>query len=233
MKNHRNLIRRLTALVLITGAVIFYFRACRPERLPEKTEEQERLAPPAPAATKTVVESAKPAPELQVRRKELPDAATLHELRSGVKLNLSTIYSAQKAFFSDYKRYSTDLIYVGWAPNVAKMNFKLGFLQPFRPKTLSTSDGTEEDPSRLDSDEFLQTPFADSGDRFHYSKAAEAISLFDYEKFCRQQCTANSKGFEVLVVLPLGESGRVDVWSISDKKELRQLWDGVAQKALE
>lgn len=170
---------------------------------------------------------------MRVPVKDLPNEATLKSLRSEAKLNLATIYTAQKSFFSEYQRYSTDLIYVGWAPNVARMNFKLGFLHQLRPKNLIMSEGTAEDPSRMDSDEFLQTPFSDSGDRYHYSKAAESISLFDYEKFCRQRCTADAESFEVLVVFPLGDSGRVDVWSITDKKELRQLWDGVAQKVTE
>jgi hypothetical protein len=235
IKLNRNLQRRIGLMVLIAAVVIFYMRYCEKEVQPQERRNEANSRPQSPVAKTVAMAPPVKRVEREVRepKKELPNEATLKSLRSGAKLNLAMIYTAQKSFFSDFKRYSTDLIYVGWAPNVARMNFKLGFLHQLRPKNLIMSEGTTEDPSRMDSDEYLQTPFNDSGDRYHYSKAAESISLFDYEKFCRQRCTANADGFEVLVVLPLGDSGRVDVWSITDKKELRQLWDGVAQKAIE
>ncbi len=144
-----------------------------------------------------------------------------------MKLNLSTLYTGQASFFADYNRYSTDLVFIGWSPSQEQMDFKLGFLSEYRPAKLAVVNGTEEDPSRLDSDEFLG-----GDDRYQYTRAAEPINLHDYEKFCRSGCTATKTSYEILVVLPLGDSGKVDVWSITHDKKLLQLWDGVTGQAL-
>jgi hypothetical protein len=159
--------------------------------------------------------------------RSLPDEATITQLRSRVKLNLSTLYTGQASFFADYNRYSTDLVFIGWSPSQEQMDFKLGFLSEYRPAKLAVVNGTEEDPSRLDSDEFLG-----GDDRYQYTRAAEPINLHDYEKFCRSGCTATKTSYEILVVLPLGDSGKVDVWSITHDKKLLQLWDGVTGQAL-
>jgi hypothetical protein len=204
---------------------------------PAKENDSQRAANPK------VAPLAQPAPQLSLSPKiarddssnpprSLPDEATIQSLRARVKLNLSTIYAAQKSFFADFGHYSTDLVFIGWSPNVAQMDFKLGFLQPFQPSKPAVAGGTEEDPSRMDSDEFLGVLNHDQSEPGHYTKAAEAISLAEFERFCRKGCTANTNSFEVLVILPLGESGKVDVWTINESKKLQQVWDGVSGKAL-
>jgi len=206
--------------------VIAAYYLLRSEAPPALGIVEEASAPPRIS----LVQEAPPLqkiPETAVPRRSLPDEATLTQLRSSAKLNLSAIYTAQMSFKSDYGRFSSDLVFLGWEPTEVPMKYKIGFLSEFRPTKLVVIDGSMEDPSRLDSDEFL------GGDgRFTYGKAAESVGLHDFEKFCRIGCTATAKSFEVLVVIPLGESGKVDVWSITHDKKLSQLWDGVTEKAL-
>ena len=182
------------------------------------------LKAPTPAAAPA---HALPAVAPRSVSRSLPDEATITQLRSRAKLDLSALYTGQAAFFADHNRYSTDLVFIGWSPSQEQMDFKLGFLTEYRPAKLAVVNGTEEDPSRLDSDEFLG-----GDDRYRYTSAAEPITLFDYEKFCRRGCTATKDTFEILVILPLGDSGKVDVWSINQDKKLLQLWDGVSGIAL-
>ena len=206
--------------VLILIVQIFYLLQ---KETPPKVIETGVLQPQARATinpTKSIVDG-------PTARPALPDEATITELRSRAKLNLSALYTAQITFFSEFDRYSTDLVFIGWSPSQSPMDFKIGFLREFRPAKLVVLDGTEEDPSRMDSDEFLG-----SDGSFQYTPAAEDLKLYDYEKFCRMGCTATSKSFEIIVIVPIGAQGKVDVWSITHDKKLLQLWDGVTGQAL-
>ena len=208
----------LAALILIVQ--IFYLLQ---KETPPKVVETRGLQPQVGTTinpTKSIVAG-------PTARPALPDEATITQLRSLAKLNLSALYTAQITFFSEFDRYSTDLVFIGWSPSQSPMDFKIGFLREFRPAKLVVLDGTEEDPSRMDSDEFLG-----SDGSFQYTSAAETLKLYEYEKFCRLGCTATNKTFEILVVLPLGDSGKVDLWSITHDKKLLQLWDGVTGQAL-
>ncbi len=213
----------LVSVAVLLAAVAYYFsqRDVATEATPESPPVVTAVSPQAAAPQPLVI----PAPRGVTR--SLPDEATITQLRSRVKLNLSTLYTGQASFFSDYNRYSTDLVFIGWSPSQEKMDFKLGFLNEYRPPRLAVVNGTEEDPSRLDSDEFLG-----GDDLYQYTQSAEPISLQDYEKFCRRGCTATKTTYEILLILPLGDSGKVDVWSINQDKKLLQLWDGVTGQAL-
>jgi hypothetical protein len=210
----------LVAIVLI--ALVYYLsRSDAPSEV--KPPIAQVIVTPTPQALPVQPQGERP----PRATRPLPDEATITSLRAKAKLNLSMLYTGQASFFADYNRYSTDLVFIGWSPSQEQMDFKLGFLSEYRPTKLAVVNGTEEDPSRLDSDEFLG-----GDDRYQYTTAAEPIKLFDYEKFCRSGCTATKTSYEILVVLPLGDSGKVDVWSINQDKKLRQLWDGVTGQAV-
>ena len=206
--------------VLILLAQVYYLS----QKEPPSEVVESGVAQPQARATITPKTSIVVAPAASPA---LADEATISELRSRAKLNLSALYTAQITFFSEFDRYSTDLVFIGWSPSQSPMDFKIGFLKEFRPAKLVVLDGTEEDPSRMDSDEFLG-----SDGSFQYTPAAESLKLHDYEKFCRMGCTATQKTFEILVVVPLGNSGKVDLWSITHDKKLRQLWDGVSGQVI-
>ena len=213
--------------VLVTGILLYFLSSKEEAALTEISSTP--ITKPRPDTQVLVMEEEtypeeEDEPSAQVQL--LPDTATLIGLRAQAKSHLASLYTAQKAFYAEHGRYTSDLVFLGWTPNQAAMDFRVGFLEEFRPTKPIEQDGTVEDPSRMDADEFVGAPLPESTERIHYTAMAEKLKLADYAKFCKKGCKAGAHGFEILLVLPLGTSGKVDVWAITHDKEMFQRWDG-------
>ena len=183
-----------------------------------------------------ILQSAKPNNEIQKSQVAdiPPQPLRLDEIqdeRSSFKLNLSALYTAEASFVSDYQRYSTDLVYMGWSPS-SLMKFKVGFLKRFDPDELQGNDYNAEDPERMNTDQYLSEPAEEGAEPYQYSKSAESINLHDYAKYCRMGCTAGKKFFEVILVAQFEGNSFQDVWLINHKKEIRHVVDGVTGKEI-
>ncbi|MBS1970093.1 MAG: hypothetical protein JSU04_07280 [Bdellovibrionales bacterium] len=133
---------------------------------------------------------------------------------SEIKVQLSSLYTAEKAFYAEYNRYSSDLKTIGWLPDPGEMNIKVGFAEA---SVGEVNDG--EDPEgRMDSD-FLQAisvPDASYG----YSKWAQGLSLKNLSGQCRNGCRASEHRFEIMAVSRTGPGGEPEVWVMNDDKEM-------------
>ena len=150
-------------------------------------------------------------------KKDIPE--DIKSIRSTQKLHLSAIYTALASMHADYNRYSTDLQYMGYAPS-DHTEFKIGFIRPYYPNELQSTEHSYEDPERMTNELVTEDPDATISD------AAHAVDLSAYEHLCKKGCTANEKEFEVMIVSPLA-SGKHDIWVINEKKEIVQVQDGL------
>ncbi len=205
--NKRNILIVLACLIIFL--VWYSFQSShKTETTPAvlKTEEKPvKVAKPKPLPVKVV-----PA------KKDVVE--DIKSIRSRQKLHLASIYTALKAMHADFKRYSTDLHYMGYRPDT-EIDLKIGFIKPYYPADLETSENSYEDPERMTNVLSADDPAVTITD------LADAIDLSDYEHLCKKGCTATDKEFEIMVVSPL-QNGKHDVWVINEKKEIVQVLDG-------
>lgn len=172
------------------------------------------------AAPKGEVETQAPEAETSpaVERKG-PDTEALETTRSMLKNNLSALYTGQRLFHEEYKRYTTDLVFIGpiLTPNT---NFKYGFVRPYRDVDTIIVEGAAEDPMRMTSDDVMSFETESS-----YTPEAEAIDLRSFASYCKKGCTASGNQFEILIVAPL-PNGKFDAWVIDEEKKIQQVLDG-------
>ncbi|MGZ3707141.1 MAG: hypothetical protein ACXVA8_14015, partial [Bdellovibrionota bacterium] len=113
----RALIIPLLALVGILLALYFLWKG------KTSTENIPPLELAVPAATSTAT-SATPAPApaaARVAQKAPSDGHTLTKeeigmIQSEARISLASLYSAEKSYFSEYNRYSTDFNQIGYSP---------------------------------------------------------------------------------------------------------------------
>lgn len=188
-----------------------------PKQVSKPSEHSERL-PTRPPQKKTQHSLAKD----QARPLNPEEIA---QARSEIKITLAAIYAGQKSFHSEYGRYSTDLFRgIGFMPEGKERWSKVGFLQPHSPRKLAEA----EDPRYLDIDAYTNDPEIVPEQRPAYRNQGEKLSLADLSSHCRQGCTADQHGFEVMAAVTLVPGEPPEVWLINDKKELRQVQDGLA-----
>jgi hypothetical protein len=147
--------------------------------------------------------------------------------RLGVAVNLGEIFSGEQAFYDLNGRYTTDLLSIEWFPQQTLMGYKLGFLSP------SPTEGEFEDPTRMTSDVYLLESDDAIGAPFVYDPQAHLLDLRSHSRLCRRGCSADSRGFELMIVVPIGDEGRMDVWLLNERKELTHVWDGVSGQRLD
>lgn len=149
------------------------------------------------------------------------------ELRSMAKIQLASSYSSFKAFYIQYNRYTTDLKSAGWRPSTPIMSYRMGFLQPFYPgEGLVLDEDLKEDPRALENDVLINQPDETGQTTYSFDTRAERLRLQDYAHLCEKGCSATEKEFEILLLLPLGDTGKTDVWTINEKKQLKLVLDG-------
>ena len=146
----------------------------------------------------------------------------IEEVRSEIKTSLASIYGAEKSFYSEFKRYSTDLKALGFFPDKKDRWSKMGFLTPFFP---IRPDLKTEDPRIMDLDALARTELDDSK-RLAFKPTAD-FSMEDLQKYCQQGCTASEDQFEIIAGAILAEGNPPDVWVINEKKEIHQIQDGL------
>lgn len=213
MKDQRH--KLLLLGLLVAAALGGWFFSRRED--PAKSETR-KVAPSVPSQRPP--ETPMPPKVIPPTARATVDMKKIENLRSQIKLNLSGIYTAEASMHADYKRYSTDLTFMGMGPG-PEMNFKYGFIHPFRPKDTPEDSPLREDPTRMSTDETLSEEEGAS-----YTPEAEAIDLSQFEKYCRKGCTASETGFEVIIVAPL-PNGDYDVWLIDEEKKIVQVRNGL------
>ena len=150
--------------------------------------------------------------------------------RDNAKFALASTFTAMMSFKAEFDRYSTDLKSLGFSPMQSEMNYKLGFVHQFRPSG-SDNNGTNEDWNseiNLTTDTFVGEVEPQSSQKYKYTPESEKIDMKDYAKYCVRGCTSSEGEFEILLVLPLPNSSRVDVWTVNERKEITQVLDGTA-----
>jgi Na+-transporting methylmalonyl-CoA/oxaloacetate decarboxylase gamma subunit len=159
-----------------------------------------------------------------VNRPTVNSPQDVEELRSKLKSAAAGGYTAQRAFQAEWNRFTSDLVFMGWEPTMPELNYKMGFLGAL----VADAVDEKEKPQRYSTDAFINEETDQSSEKIRYTRAAEKINLSDYARYCQQGCVATKDSFELLLVLPLDEQGHVDVWTINDKKEMKQVVDGTA-----
>ncbi|MGZ3650153.1 MAG: hypothetical protein ACXVCS_02035 [Bdellovibrionota bacterium] len=208
----RALIIPLLALVGILLALYFLWKG------KTSTENIPPLELAVPAATSTAT-SATPAPApaaARVAQKAPSDGHTLTKeeigmIQSEARISLASLYSAEKSYFSEYNRYSTDFNQIGYSPEGDKtkqLHVRAGFLRAYEPE----HPNKFERPDFMSNEEFvkMEKPWVS------YAPEAEKASLEDASRYCHEGCTASDHGFEIAVVSQI--NGQTDVWTINDRK---------------
>jgi hypothetical protein len=144
--------------------------------------------------------------------------AEIAAARVEMKITLSALYGAQKSFYAEYGRYSTDLNAVGYSPQEKERMSRAGFLRPFRPEGLAGS----EDPSFLSLDQF-------NPQQFKFSRSAKGLSMPNLSNYCRQGCSADEAQFEIIAAAQFSPGAEPDVWVINQNKELVHVNDGATK----
>ncbi|MBX3019572.1 MAG: hypothetical protein KF767_16915 [Bdellovibrionaceae bacterium] len=144
-------------------------------------------------------------------------------IRSEIKISLSGLYAAERAFYSESGRYSTDFDVVGWMPTSQKLSAKVGFLYPYQP----SPDEYRDRMDRFDTDQAVEASktFEDPDSHMSYQDSAIRVSMRSLGSYCEMNCTADANGFEAIAAANLDDDDELDVWRINDRKELVHLFD--------
>ncbi|WP_413288485.1 hypothetical protein [Bdellovibrio sp. HCB337] len=227
--------KSLLLIVLIVGVVGYFYSRDQASRDLAASATPEIVAPiPLPKQVESSRQTASSLPQTDVDANsevyEKPKAGAPAEftvseeerqrIYSEIKSNLASIYVAQKAFFAETGRYSTDLKAIGWDPLDGEINLKVGFLEPSTEGDL-VPDETPQ--GRMDSDYLMGLKIDPlSGDKvsYEYSKFAQNISLKNFSQYCRRGCSATSNRFEVMAISKTGPHGEPEAWIIDDDKNI-------------
>lgn len=206
-----------------------------------KTQNIEVLAethqPSNTQITNEIVKTAEP--NNQKSNQVTPSAVEKHEftanelkeiqkLRNEAKLSLASNYVAMISFKAEWNRYTTDLRSAGFTPNKSELSYKQGFINQFQPADKANQNTNEDFHStkNLTVDTYIGEYDSQSEQIFRYAPGVENINLDDYSSYCKQGCSASANQFEILLVLPLPNSNKVDVWTINERKVMQQVLDG-------
>lgn len=139
---------------------------------------------------------------------------TRQKVYSEIKTQLSSLYTAEKAFYAEYNRYSSDLKAIGWLPDPGESDVKVGFAEGTTGEVIEG-----EDPeARMDSDYLQQQSIPEAA--YTYSKWADGLSVKNLSGQCRNGCRASEHRFEIMAVSRTGPQGKPEVWTINDDKEI-------------
>lgn len=213
----------LSLLVLVLLGLWLFFRGPENHLVPEEAVPAEGSGEVNPALPRY-----KPAPVAREsarivapEKAPAPSAAQLEnaeKIRSSMKISLAALYGAQKSFFSEYGRYSTDFNELGYLPEEDTFTYKTGFLREFSPKDATL---TGRQISSFDA-------LVEGSKRKNFSEAMAAARLEDAARYCQWDCTASESHFEILSVANLDDDPDLDVWVINDKKVITQAHDDLA-----
>ncbi len=219
---------KVTLLLVLVCALLFWLFKT-PEKKPVDIEPDamtDEAAKQEPAPASSDVSPAKPptvaepsvasgtAPAHALTADELDKVM---QLRSQVKMALASGYTSMISFRAEYNRYSTDFRSIGFGPLGGSISYKIGFLAPYIP--------AGEEPTVVSENSNNMTSDFIEGQK--YDPVSEKINLADFARHCERGCTANDSEFELIAVLPIPNSANADVWLINEKKEIKQVIDGL------
>lgn len=179
---------------------------------------EEPLAAAAPAGAP--VGGAAP-PSMDDRPRSLTKEE-VERIRTEMKISLAVLYAAQKSFWAETGRYSTDLKAVGFTTQGKELWSKLGFLSPYSPPEILG----KEDPRVMDTDSLFRESDPAKAPRLRFT--ARPVDLGSLARFCRQGCTATADQFEIIAAAQLMEGYPPDVWLITEKKTIRSVSNGLS-----
>jgi hypothetical protein len=136
---------------------------------------------------------------------------------SEIKVHLASLYTAEKAFYAEYNRYSSDLKAIGWLPDPGELNIKVGFAEA----SIGETNEGEDPEGHMDSDFLQELSVPDAS--YGYSKWAQGLSLKNLSGQCRNGCRASEHRFEIMAVSRTGPNGDPEVWVINDDKEIMKV----------
>ncbi len=134
------------------------------------------------------------------------------------------IYGAEKSFYSEYARYSTDFRSIGFSPEMGKELWaKIGFVNAYLPKG-------EEKPVPSDEGHFLSIEdyatlsSQEGGGTLQFRPTAQGLDLAEWARYCSVGCgSSNGQDFEVMAAAKIFEDGPPEIWVIDGVKHLRQV----------
>ncbi len=154
------------------------------------------------------------------------DPEMVSQKRSQAKATLSAMYSALMSFHVEHGRYTTDLYAAGFSLYGNTQSLKTGFIDDANIISNQPIVSIGETRNRMNSDFFVFKGPISENNKPTYTKEAEQINFKDYEKFCRNKCTADENSFEVISIIPFDDD-HVDVWIMNERKEMIQVQDGL------
>lgn len=214
------------ALLLLLIVLVFRaWRAPEPEPVPAAVPAPE--TPAAPVVEATPSPTPRPAAPLAPGvPADLDRDERARRIRTEIKISLSGLYAAERAFFAEAGRYSTDFDVVGWMPTSQKLSAKVGFLYPYQPPP----DEYRDRMDRFDTDQIVEASktYEDPESHMSYQDSAARVSLRSLGSYCEMNCTADATSFEAVAAANLDDDDELDVWRINDRKELVHLFDDLA-----
>jgi hypothetical protein len=206
------------ALLAVLVALYWLYRD-RERAAPPLPEEILLPLPSPPTHTSSAPSAPEPAPRLAPATAVGEEAEESDEqIRKDMQKNLSAVFTAEKAFFAEYHRYSTDFDAIGYQPEGMVLHFKLGFARTFQPEQPKKMDERREQQVST-TEGFVNDP----GFHLHFSRAAKAVTFDDNSHFCRSGCSASDSDFELMAISTVG--GKTEVWTINQAKELEKQSD--------
>lgn len=232
-KTKRNFWVRLLALSILVAGILFYFTKTTSMRALQEPQKSTKKTSVSEVPRNILIHSAEKNAIMgqSGKSKKILHDDVVSNIRSQLKMNLAALYTGEISFKADYGRYSTDLIFIGWTPEREKMNYKMGFLAEHWPRDIAVMDGQQEDPSRMNTDFFVNQFLNDSKTPATYINFASSINLEDYRRFCENSCSAYKNSFEIIIVAKF-ENDQEDVWIINQDKNLIHVKDGITGKEL-
>ena len=161
--------------------------------------------------------------------KKVFDPYVVNQKRSHAKFTLSNMYLALSSFHAEHGRYTSDLTLGDFKLTEGVQASKTGFINVFlidENSRISGMSENDESPYRNNSDYFVISKYQQQKIQPFYTKEAEQIDFKDYEKFCKNKCSADENSFEIISIIPFDED-HVDVWIMNERKELIQVQDGL------
>ena len=153
---------------------------------------------PEMAATSTLNDKNKAEPQIKL------DETKVFTIRNNMKFSLAAMYVAQKAYFAEYNRFSTDFKDVGFSwPENQIADYKIGFMDSNMDQIINPNE---------------------------ISSLAKDINLQDLRSFCKYDCTIRSDGFEVITATNLDSDPDLEIWIINENKVMKQVFDDLAPR---
>lgn len=233
LKHRQNFI--IAGIILLLVIIYLSQRKSEEPMAIQATTVDEQVIPetqgrPLGLKPKVVESSSAESPVGRVQTEDV-EPEDVKRARTLAKMTLSSMYTAQKAYHSEFGRYTTDLKMAGWMPAEKELVYKAGFVKAYWADPESEFEIDEEDPRFMDSDTFagftVPSEIPNEPPSFYsVSEKLKSSRLGDYQQHCKNGCTAGPDHFEILLVMPLQDEKHVDVWLINDKKEIVLVQDG-------